>query len=122
MALKILIIEDEEIIRSFLQKKLIKEGYDVYIADNADNGLKQIKELKPNLILLDIVMPNTGGFQLMEMMEKDGIKGMPVIVISNSGRPSEIEKARKHGAKDWIIKTEFDPQIVIKKVFSQIGK
>ncbi len=123
MAKKILLIEDEEIMIGLLKRKLIKEGYEVSIARDGEDGLKKMKEINPNLVLLDIIMPKMGGFEVMEEMGKDEeLKKIPVIVISNSGQPVEIDKAQKLGARDWLIKTEFDPQEVIDKVIKQIGK
>jgi len=123
MAKKILVIEDEEIMIDLLQKKLTKEGYEISIARDGEEGLEVMKEIKPNLILLDIIMPKMGGFEVMEKMNKDkDLKKIPVIVISNSGQPVELDRAQKLGAKDWLIKTEFDPQEVINKVVKQIGK
>ena len=120
---KILIIEDEEIILELLQRKLAKEGYEVSVAGDGEEGLKVMKEVKPHLILLDIVMPKMGGFEVMEEMQKDPeLKEIPVIVVSNSGQPVEIDRAQALGAKDWLIKTTFDPQEVIDKVVKQIGK
>jgi len=106
-----------------LQKKLTTEGYEISVARDGEEGMRAMKEVKPNLILLDIIMPKMGGFEVMEKMNKDKeLKKIPVIVISNSGQPVEIDKAQKLGAKDWLIKTEFDPQEVIDKVVKQIGK
>ena len=123
MSKKILIIEDEEIIRDLLQKKLSQEGYEISVAKDGQEGLRLMKEVKPDLILLDIVMPKIGGFEVMEEMQKeDELKSIPVIVVSNSGQPVEIDKAQALGAKDWLIKTEFDPKEVIEKVVKQIGK
>jgi len=125
MPKKILLIEDEEIMVDLLQKKLAKEGYEISLARDGEEGLKMMREMepKPNLILLDIIMPKMGGFEVMEEMNKDkGLKKIPVIVISNSGQPVELDRAQKLGAKDWLIKTEFDPQEVIDKVVKQIGK
>ena len=123
MAKKILIIEDEEVLISVLKKKLIREGYDISVAKNGVEGLAKMKKDRPDLILLDIVMPVKGGFEVMEEMVKDEeLKDIPVIIISNSGQPVEIEKAKKLGADDWLIKTEFDPQEVLDKVIKQIGK
>ncbi len=122
MAKKILIIEDEEIVIDLLQRKLIKEGYETSVARDGQEGLKKMKEVKPDLILLDIIMPKMGGFEVMEEMAKDKeLKKIPVIVISNSGQPVELDRAQKLGAKDWLIKTEFDPQEVIDKVKKHIG-
>ena len=127
MAKKILLIEDEEILIDLLQRKLTKEGYEVSVARDGEEGLKVMREeLKsgkpPDLILLDIVMPKMGGFEVMEEMAKDeNLKKIPVIVISNSGQPVELDRAKKLGAKDWLIKTEFDPKEVLEKVKKQIG-
>jgi len=123
MAKKILLIEDEEIIMGILEKKLTQTGYQVSVARDGEEGLKAMKEVRPDLILLDIVMPKMGGFEVMETMVKDQeLKKIPVIVISNSGQPVELDRAQKLGAKDWLIKTEFDPQEVIDKVVKQIGQ
>ncbi len=123
MQKKILIIEDEETMRGLLKRKLAQQGYQVSTAKDGVQGLEKMKEEKPNLILLDIVMPKMGGFEVMEEMQKDKkLKTIPVVIISNSGQPVEIDKAQELGAKDWLIKTQFDPQEVIEKVVKQIGK
>lgn len=123
MAKKILIIEDEEIILSLLEKKLSREGYEVSSAGDGQEGLKMMRELSPDLILLDIIMPRMGGFEVMEEMQKDEkLKKIPIIVVSNSGQPVEVGRAQALGAKDWLIKTVFDPQEVLDKVVKQIGR
>ena len=122
MKKKILFIEDEEILLTLLQKKLTNEGYEVFIARDGKQGLKKIREELPDLVLLDILMPKMSGFEVMEEMNKDAkIKKIPVIVISNSGQPLEIDRIRGLGAKDWLIKTQFNPQEVVEKVKKQIG-
>lgn len=114
---KILLIEDEEIMIDLLQRKLTKEGYNVSIARDGEEGLKLMKEIKPDLILLDIIMPKMGGFEVMTEMAKDKeLKKIPIIVISNSGQPVELDRAQELGAKDWLIKTEFDPEEVMNKI------
>jgi len=123
MAKKILLIEDEKIMVNLLEKKLTKEGYDISVAWDGEEGLLKMKEAKPDLILLDIVMPRKGGFEVMEEIAKDKeLKKIPIVIISNSGQPVELGRAKKLGAKDWLIKTEFDPQEVLDKVIKQIGK
>jgi two-component system alkaline phosphatase synthesis response regulator PhoP len=123
MPKKILIIEDEEIILDLLKKKLNREGYEVLIARDGDEGLMAARGGRPDLILLDMVMPKMGGFEVMEEIGKDPeLKKIPIIIISNSGQPVELDKAKELGARDWLIKTEFDPQEVIDKVINQIGK
>lgn len=122
MAKKILIVEDEKILSDLLEKKLREEGYEVSVAENGEKGLEKMREEKFDLILLDIIMPKMGGFEVLEEMQKDeNLKEIPVIVISNSGQPVEISRALELGVKDYIVKTEFDPNEVVEKVKRQIG-
>jgi CheY-like chemotaxis protein len=117
MAKKILIIEDEQIMADLLQRKLSEEGYEVSLARDGEEGLAKMREVKPDLILLDIIMPKIGGIEVLEEMQKEpDLKKIPVIVISNSGQPVELDKAQRMGAEDWLVKTEFDPAEVIEKV------
>jgi len=120
-AKKILLVEDEEIMLTLLQRKLAKEGYQISVARDGEEGLRLMKESKPNLVLLDIVMPKLDGFEVLEKMKGDkDLNKIPVIIISNSGQPVELDKAKALGVKDWLIKTEFDPNEVIEKVKKQI--
>jgi CheY-like chemotaxis protein len=123
MAKKILLIEDEELLINLLQRKLTEAGYDIHLSRNGEEGLKTMREIIPDLILLDIIMPVKGGFEVLEEMSKDdNLKKIPVVIISNSGQPVELDRAKKLGAKDWLVKTEFDPIEVLDKVIKQIGK
>lgn len=117
---KILIIEDEEILLDLLKEKLTQEGYQVDIAKDGQEGLEKAKRDKPDLILLDIIMPRMGGFEVMEELNKDEkFRGIPIIIISSSGQPVELDRAKKLGATDWLIKTDFDPREVVDKVKKQ---
>jgi len=122
MPKKILIIEDEEILADLLKAKLTGLGYDVSVAPDGLQGWEALKELLPDLVLLDIVMPKMSGIELLEhKRDLPSVKIIPVIIISNSGQPVELQKCKELGAKDWLIKTEFDPQEVVTKVVAQIG-
>ena len=123
MAKKIIIIEDEEVLLSLLQKKLIDEGYEVDIAKDGEEGLSKLRKNKVDLILLDIVMPKMGGFEVMESLSQDPeLSEIPIIIISNSGQPVELSRAKELGAKDWLIKAEFEPDEVVDKVKKQLEK
>lgn len=123
MPKKVLIIEDEEILGNILYNKLIENGYEAKWAKDGEEGLEMIKAMMPDLILLDIVMPKKSGFEVLETMKLDPVLSkLSVIIVSNSGQPVEVDKAKSLGAKDWIAKTEFDPEEVIDKVIKQIGK
>ena len=123
MAKKILIIEDEKILRELLSAKLLREGYDVETAKDGAEGLRVTQEVRPDLVLLDIFMPKLSGFEVLEILRNDvQLRNITVIVISNSGQPSELEQAKDLGAIDVLIKTAFDPQEVIDKIARQIGR
>lgn len=123
MAKKILLVEDEDIMINLLQKKLTREGYEVSAAKDGEEGLRAMRGIEPDLVLLDIIMPKMSGFEVLEEMNKDqNLKKIPVIVISNSGQPVELDRAQRLGAKDWLVKTQFDPKEVLEKVVAQIGK
>jgi len=112
---KILIIEDERSLVDLLVAKLSKEGYQVSFEYDGLAGYEKMKELKPDLILLDIVMPKLDGYGVLEKMKEEGVN-IPVIIISNSGQPVEIEKTKILGAVDHLIKTDFSPADVLVKV------
>ncbi len=118
----ILIIEDEKTLSSLLKEKLTSAGYRVEEAHDGKEGLIKISQEKPDLVLLDILMPEVSGFDVLEDLNKSGaIKELSVIIISNSGQPVEIDRALALGVKDYLIKVEFTPEEVLEKVSKQIG-
>ncbi len=117
---KIIFIEDEVDLKDLLKKKLENNGYEVDTAEDGEEGLNKIRAEKPDLILLDIIMPKKDGFEVMEELQEDEeLRSIPVIIVSNSGQPVELERAKRLGVKDWIVKTEFDPQEVVDMVSRQ---
>jgi len=115
-------VEDEQLIAELLQRKLQDEGYYAFVARDGQDALKQTKERRPDLILLDMVLPRLNGFDVLAELEKDEEgKLIPVIIISNSGEPEEIARAKAAGVRDWLVKTDFDPKEVLEKVRRQIG-
>ncbi|MFZ2969654.1 MAG: response regulator [Minisyncoccia bacterium] len=119
MVKKIMLIEDEEILSGLLKRKLEENGYEVTVAFDGEEGLGIMKKQKPDLVLLDIVMPKMGGFEVMEEMNRLpdlNLRNVPVIIVSNSGQPVEIGRAQKLGIRDYLIKTQFDAQEVVDKV------
>ncbi len=114
---KILIIEDEQILGEIILNKLSVEGYQVSLASDGVEGMKKIREILPDLILLDIVMPKKDGMEVLAELRGDvKLKSIPVVVISNSGQQSEIEKIVMLGVRDYIIKAQFSPDEVLEKV------
>ncbi len=114
---KILVVEDDGVLRDVLMEKLKTAGYKAIGAEDGEVAIQKIKEDKPDMVLLDILMPKKDGMEVLEDMHVDEeMKNIPVIVISNSGQPVEIERAKSLGAKDFLVKAIFDPNEVLAKV------
>ena len=118
----ILIIEDEKTLGEILTTKLREEGFHAVWELDGEAGLQKMRAEKPDLILLDIVMPKMDGYEVLEAMSKDKtLKQIPVVVISNSGQPVEIERILTLGAKDYIVKAQFSPEEVLGKIRKYLG-
>ncbi|OGG51814.1 hypothetical protein A2704_01230 [Candidatus Kaiserbacteria bacterium RIFCSPHIGHO2_01_FULL_54_36b] len=114
---KVLLIEDEKILGEILLTKLSDQGYEAKWELDGEAGMTAVREFRPDLILLDIVMPKMDGYEVLEQLGKDAeLKKIPVIVISNSGQPVEIERILELGAKDYIVKAQFSPEEVLSKM------
>lgn len=119
----ILIIEDNEVLGDILVKKLQMAGYNSELSVDGESGLARIKELKPDLVLLDIILPKMNGYEVLEKLKEDtSITPPPIIVISNSGQPVEISRVLELGVKDYLVKADFTPDEVLQKVDEQLKK
>jgi len=117
MARTILIIEDDKFLRELVIQKLIKEGYETSEAVDGEEGIKKIKEEKPDLILLDLILPGIDGFEVLSKMREDpALAQIPVIILSNLGQKDDVEKGLKMGAIDYLIKAHFTPGEIIEKI------
>lgn len=118
---KILIVEDDAFLGGVLVQKLQVNGFETKLVIDGDLGLQQMKEWKPDLVLLDIILPRKNGYEVLEVKSNDvAIVHIPTIIISNSGQPVEINRALALGVKDYLIKAELDPEEVIAKVRLQL--
>jgi len=117
MAKKILIIEDDKFLRELIFRKLINEGYDVKEAVDGEDGLKIAEKEKPDLILLDLILPEMDGFEVLaKIKEKPALSQIPVIILSNLGQREDIEKGLSMGAVDYLIKAHFTPAEIVEKI------
>ena len=117
MAKTILIVEDDKFLRELIVQKLLKEGYDISEAIDGEEGIKKIKTEKPDLILLDLILPGIDGFEVLSRMKADEkLAKIPVIILSNLGQREEIERGLKLGANDYMIKAHFTPREIIDKI------
>lgn len=114
---KVLIIEDDPLLVKMYQTKLAMEGFSIEIAQDGQQGLDLVKKFKPDLILLDLMLPVMDGFTVLERLKKDGqMKKIPVIVFSNLAQSSDIEQAKSLGAVDYIVKTHLTPNDIVKRI------
>lgn len=114
---RILIIEDDKFLGSLLARKLEKEEFVTSLATNGMEALSKINESLPNLILLDLILPNINGFEILEILKKNQkTKNTPVIILSNLGQKEDIEKSLKLGAVDYLVKAYSTPQEIVEKI------
>jgi CheY-like chemotaxis protein len=120
---KILIVEDDNFVAEVYSTKLLEMGHEVTIAQNGEEGLNNLKENIPDLILLDIIMPVMGGIEMLEELKKnENWKKIPVILLTNVGEKDSVQKAQGLGVQDYLIKSHFTPAEVIEKIDSVLGK
>jgi DNA-binding response OmpR family regulator len=119
---KVLIIEDDRYILKMYQLKLSLEGFDVQVAENGKLGVDKVKEFMPDIILLDILMPELDGFQVLEIIKGEATtKDIPVLIMSNLGQEDHIDKGMKLGAMGYVVKSQFSPSQVVEKVKEVVG-
>ena len=111
----VLIIEDEELLLNVLSKKIEDKNFNVITAMDGEEGLTKIKKEKPDLILLDMMLPKIDGFGVLRKLKEDK-NNIPIIIISNSGQPVDIDEALKLGVRDYLIKAKFEPNEIIDKI------
>lgn len=114
---KILIIEDEVEMARMYKDKLQEQGFKVVLALTAEEGLTQTKKEKPDLIILDILLPTTNGISFLAKVKKDPtLSKIPVVALSNYDEPQTKKEARELGAEDYLIKTAFTPEQLVKEI------
>lgn len=114
---KILIVEDDSFLLGMYSTKLSLEGFEVIAAADGEKGVRQAKKAKPDLILLDLMLPKKDGFSVLQDLKQDpATKAIPVIVLTNLGQKSDIDRCFSLGAADYLIKAHFIPSEVILKI------
>jgi len=111
----ILVVEDSATDRQFLTDLLAKHGYKVVTAQNAEEALAKAKELRPDLVLMDVVMPGESGFQATRALSRDeATKKIPVIICSSKGQDTDKAWGMKQGARDYVVKPVRGPELLAK--------
>ena len=120
---KILLIDDSPTVRMVMGSSLEAKGFLIMYEQTAEAGLKSAFEQKPNLILLDIMLPDKNGFEvLQELKQNDITKDIPVIILTGKSSGEEVVKDRQLGADDFCVKLSTTPNIMSDKVIKLIGE
>ena len=115
--MKILIVEDEEVLSKVLQEKLEKDGDEVALAADGEEAVTRAKSFSPDVIVLDLLLPKRSGFEVLQILKADQVlKAIPVIVVSNLGEDSDIKRALSLGAADYYVKSEHPINEIIEKI------
>jgi DNA-binding response OmpR family regulator len=110
---RVLIIEDEPSLLKFLSQNLALRGWDVVAVADGQEGLRQARETRPDLILLDLMLPVVSGWEVLETLRQEGVlRSVPVIVVTAAARAEEERRARWLGATDYLLKPFGVPELL----------
>lgn len=113
----VLLVEDDVFLSGIYQKKFEMDGFKVSTANNGEKGLADVKKKKPDIVLLDVLLPKLDGFAVLERLKADvAVKNIPVILLTNLGQKDDVEKGLQAGAADYLIKAHFKPSEVVDKI------
>ncbi len=114
---KILFIEDEATLQKTFAEILKSEGFEVISALDGESGLNLIRGEKPDLVLLDLILPKLHGLEVLKEIKKDeNTKNIPVIVLTNVESIEEIDKALELGATTYLVKSDYNLEEVVEKI------
>lgn len=123
MSKKILFVEDEPTLQKAISEVLTQEGFQVFSALDGEKGIEMIKTEKPDLVLLDLILPKKDGFEVLkEMKEAEELKDIPVIVLTNLEGIGDVEKALSLGATTYLVKANYELDDVVEKIKQNIKK
>lgn len=121
--LDVLLIEDDRDIAEMYRRRLVTDGLNVDIADDAESGLRRLQEERPAVLLLDIRLPGEDGFHVLQAVRSDSsLAQIPVLMLSNYGEPSTIRRALELGASEYLLKSATTPAEVALKVRSYLTR
>lgn len=119
---RVVVVEDDEHISKVYEIKLAKEGIQVLLAHDGVEAVAMISSEKPDLILLDLMIPKKDGFEVIEEIKKvPELAAIPVIVLSNLGQQSDQDRALGLGAAEYLVKVDYPIQEVVDKIKGYLG-
>ena len=119
---KVLIVEDDQFLSRMYKKKFEVAGFEVEVAGDGEEGLSKMRTTRPDIVLMDIMMPKLNGIDAIVQAKSDlQIKNIPVLVLSNLSNTDDAQSAVKNGAMGYLVKSDFTPSQVVEKVKGIIG-
>lgn len=119
--MKILIVEDDHFFQKFYSTKLSSAGYQVEVASDGEEGLIKMATVKPDLVLLDLIMPKKDGFEVLEAVSQNPVlKTLPIIIFSTLGDEADVKRAMQLGAVDYINKSFHDIENLKSKINAKL--
>ncbi|OGZ56742.1 MAG: hypothetical protein A3H64_01655 [Candidatus Ryanbacteria bacterium RIFCSPLOWO2_02_FULL_45_11c] len=113
----VLIVDDDEFLLEMYALKFKEEGFTVEIAETGKDALTKIESVKPDVVLLDVVLPEMDGFAVLQKMRPEKKSGLPIIVLlTNLSQKDDTERGMRLGADDYVVKAHFTPSEVVEKV------
>jgi CheY-like chemotaxis protein len=120
---RILLAEDDRILRKAGEVTLRKNGYTVVVAVDGEDALAKVHEQRPDLILLDVIMPKLGGFEVLARLQDDPqTRHIPVIMLSNLGHDSDVDHAISRGARGYLVKSNIAPGQLAARIAEALAK
>ena len=120
--IKILLIEDEEMLANMYEVKFSNEGFDIEKALDGESGLEKAKNILPDFILLDIIMPKMDGFAVLKALKEDvKTKNIPVMLLTNLGQEEDIERGNELGIVGYLVKANITPSEVVEAVKNKLN-
>ena len=120
---KVLIVDDDEFLLEMYALKFKESGFIIEVAKNGEEAVQKAKEVSPDVILLDVVMPKMDGFDVLRVLRKENIAPKSIVlVLTNLGQKDDFDRGMKLGATDYIVKAHYTPSEVVKKVQSLLEK
>lgn len=119
---KILLIEDDPLLIDIYSTKLKQSGFEVCVVESGEKALAVIEEQKPDLVLLDIVLPHIDGWDILQNLRASKkLKGIQIVILSNLGQKEEIAKGLALGAAKYLIKAHYTPSEIVQEIINLVG-
>ncbi len=114
---KVVVVEDDTLLRDLLVKKLLRENFDAVGCVDAKAAFRQFDQEKPDVILLDLILPETDGFEILTQIKaSQDLSHIPVLILTNHGQKEDVDRALKLGAQDFLVKANFTLSEIIERV------